>query len=68
VAIVTTGPELPVGVDTGIRFVAGDAEAEHASLRQQGVDVDELLRWPGVPVMFSFRDIDGNRYYLSESE
>jgi hypothetical protein len=22
--------------------------------------VDELLRWPGVPPMFAFRDQDGN--------
>jgi catechol 2,3-dioxygenase-like lactoylglutathione lyase family enzyme len=68
VAIVATGPELPVGGDTGIRFVAGDAEADHASMRAQGVEVSELLRWPDVPVMFSFCDIDGNRYYLSEAE
>jgi catechol 2,3-dioxygenase-like lactoylglutathione lyase family enzyme len=66
VAIVAAGPELPVGVDTGIRFVTTDADAEHATMEQQGVDVDEILRWPGVPAMFSFRDLDGNTYYLAE--
>jgi catechol 2,3-dioxygenase-like lactoylglutathione lyase family enzyme len=66
VAIVTAGPELPAGVDTGIRFVTTDAEAQHAAMEQQGVDVDEILRWPGVPAMFSFRDLDGNTYYLAE--
>ena len=29
------------------------------------IDVDpEVLRWPGVPQMFSFRDPDGNTLYL----
>jgi catechol 2,3-dioxygenase-like lactoylglutathione lyase family enzyme len=66
VAIVGASPALPSGVDTGIRFVTTDAEAEHASLERRGVDVGELLRWPGVPAMFSFKDIDGNVFYLAE--
>jgi predicted enzyme related to lactoylglutathione lyase len=66
VAIVAAGDELPAGVDTGIRFVTTDATAEHASMTEQGVDVGELLAWPGVPLMFSFKDIDGNTFYLSE--
>jgi lactoylglutathione lyase len=59
---------LPIGVETGIRFVTADAEADHAHLVDQGVDVDELLRWPGVPAMFAFRDPDGNGYELIEGE
>jgi catechol 2,3-dioxygenase-like lactoylglutathione lyase family enzyme len=66
VAIVAASNELPAGVDTGIRFVATDADAEHASMTAQGVDVGELLRWPGVPAMFSFVDHDVNRFYLAE--
>jgi hypothetical protein len=66
VAIVTASSELPSGVDTGIRFVTADADAAHASMEQQGVDVDEVLRWPEVPAMFSFRDVDGNTYYVAE--
>ena len=66
VAIVAASSELPSGVDTGIRFVTTDAEAEHESMDQHGVDVDEVLRWPEVPAMFSFRDIDGNTFYLAE--
>ena len=66
VAIVEASTELPAGVDTGIRFVVLDAEAEHASMAGHGVDVGELLLWPGVPAMFSFRDIDGNTFYLAE--
>ena len=29
-------------------------------------EVGELLRWDGVPPMFSFDDPDGNRYYIVE--
>jgi catechol 2,3-dioxygenase-like lactoylglutathione lyase family enzyme len=67
VAIVAASPNLPSGIDTGIRFVTTDAEAEHASMERNGVDVGDLLRWPGVPLMFSFRDIDGNVFYLAEA-
>jgi len=66
IAIVTASPSLPTGVDTGIRFVTTDADAEHASMTAHGVDVGEMLRWPDVPAMFSFRDLDGNTYYLAE--
>jgi catechol 2,3-dioxygenase-like lactoylglutathione lyase family enzyme len=66
VAIVATSDGLPAGVDTGIRFVTTDADAEHASMTAAGVDVDEVLHWPGVPAMFSFRDPDGNTFYLAE--
>lgn len=68
VAIIAASSALPSGIDTGIRFVATDAEAEHASMMAAGVDVDELLRWPGVPVMFSFRDPDGNTFYLADPD
>jgi len=55
-----------VGVDTGIRFTVPDAEAEHAAMRERGVNVGELLRWDGVPPMFTFDDPDGNRFYIVE--
>src|SRR4051812_36862107 len=38
IAIVAAGPQLPAGVDTGIRFVTTDAEAEHAAMKGNGVD------------------------------
>ena len=53
-------------VITGIRFTVPDAEAEHAAMRERGVNVGELLRWDGVPPMFSFDDLDGNRFYVVE--
>ncbi|MTD55749.1 glyoxalase [Amycolatopsis sp. RM579] len=55
------------GIDTGIRFTTADADADHQKLRSAGVDVDaEILRWQGVPPMFTFRDPDGNRLVLVE--
>jgi catechol 2,3-dioxygenase-like lactoylglutathione lyase family enzyme len=55
------------GVDTGIRFSTADATADHEYLRAAGVDVDpEVLRYPGVPPMFTFRDADGNTLVVVE--
>lgn len=54
-------------VDTGIRLATADAAADHADLRAAGVDVDpEVLRYPGVPPMFAFRDADGNTLVVVE--
>ena len=58
--------EPDTGADTGIRFLVPDAEAEHASMRHAGIEVGDLLRWPGVPPMFEFDDPDGNRFYVVE--
>ena len=51
----------------GIRFTTDDAEAARAALLAVGVDVDDILRWPGVPAMFAFRDPDGNAFSLTET-
>ena len=51
VALVAAHDGLPAGGESGIRFT---------TLTAAGVDVDELLTWPGVPPMFAFRDPDGN--------
>ena len=64
IALVPTRPGLPVGIETGIRFATADASAVHAELEARGVDVEELLRWPGVPPMFALRDPDGNRHQI----
>ena len=66
-ALVRTGPELPTGIDTGIRLVAEDARAAHAAIHAAGLEAGELLDWPGVPLMFSFVDPDANRFYVSEA-
>ncbi|MPZ51927.1 MAG: glyoxalase [Acidimicrobiia bacterium] len=52
--------------DTGIRFLVPDVDAEHAAMAERGVDVGEVLRWDGVPAMYSFDDPDGNRFYIVE--
>jgi catechol 2,3-dioxygenase-like lactoylglutathione lyase family enzyme len=44
-----------------------DAEAEHTAMRQRGIEVGELLRWPGVPPMFDFKDRDGNKFEIVEA-
>ena len=54
------------GTDTGIRFLVPDAETEYASMRQRGIEVGEMLRWPGVPPMFAFKDPDGNTFEIVE--
>jgi catechol 2,3-dioxygenase-like lactoylglutathione lyase family enzyme len=60
IALVAAREGIPAGVETGIRFVTADADADHANFRDRGVEADEVLRWPGVPAMFAFRDQDGN--------
>jgi lactoylglutathione lyase len=66
IALVAAHEGVPAGVETGVRLTAGSADAVHADLRAQGVDADEVLRWPGVPPMFAFRDQDGNGLEIVE--
>jgi sugar/nucleoside kinase (ribokinase family) len=60
IALVAAHEGVPAGVETGVRFTTGDADAADAAMRASGVDADDVLRWPGVPPMFAFRDPDGN--------
>ena len=57
----------PAGVETGVRLVAVDVDATHAALRARSVDAGDVLRWPGVPPMFAFRDQDGNGLEIVEA-
>jgi catechol 2,3-dioxygenase-like lactoylglutathione lyase family enzyme len=68
IALVRSHEGLPAGVETGIRFTTGDADAIHATLQSSGVDTDEVLRWEGVPAMFAFRDQDGNGLEIVEQQ
>jgi lactoylglutathione lyase len=65
-ALVAAHDGVPAGVETGVRLTAGSADALHADLQARGVDVGEILRWPGVPPMFAFRDQDGNGLEIVE--
>ena len=65
IALAQARDGFPAGVDTGLRLSTEDAAADHAALRERGVDVDpEIIPYP-VP-MFTFRDPDGNRLYVVE--
>ena len=58
------GEGAAAGAETGIRFTVPDAEAEHAAMRERGVTVGTILRWDGVPPMYTFDDPDGNRFAI----
>jgi catechol 2,3-dioxygenase-like lactoylglutathione lyase family enzyme len=56
------------GSQTGICLDTSDVDADHATLKAAGVDVDaEVARWGGpVPPMFWLRDPDGNSLIVVE--
>jgi catechol 2,3-dioxygenase-like lactoylglutathione lyase family enzyme len=65
IALVPAREGYAAGIDTGIRLITSDAEADHSHLQAAGVDADqEIMKFP-VP-MFSFRDADGNRLIIVE--
>ncbi len=66
IALVPSREGIPTGVETGIRLATSGADADHASLQALGVDVDEVLRWPGAPAMFALRDQDRNGLEIVE--
>jgi len=68
IALVAASERAPAGVETGIRLISADIPGDHGALAARGVDVDDVLRWPGVPAMFSFRDLDGNGLELVAAE
>jgi len=49
----------------GIRFTTDDIDAAHAALSDRKVETDDILRWPGIPAMFAFRDPDGNAFSIT---
>jgi catechol 2,3-dioxygenase-like lactoylglutathione lyase family enzyme len=56
------------GSQTGICLDTNDVDADHASLKSAGADVDaEVTRWGDpVPPMFWLRDPDGNSLIVVE--
>lgn len=67
-ALTIPRPGEPTGVETRVALQTTDIEADHASLLEQGVDVDEVMRMGDpIPPMFSFRDADGNSLLLVET-
>lgn len=58
-----------VGIATRVAFSTTDVDADHAKLKERGVDVDEQVMRMGnpVPPMFWFRDQDKNSYLLVQT-
>jgi catechol 2,3-dioxygenase-like lactoylglutathione lyase family enzyme len=58
------------GAETGIILDTTDVDADHAALRDAGVDVDaEISRWGDqIPPMFWLRDPDGNSLCIVQPE
>ena len=67
-ALVPGRGEYQPGRVTGIALSSTDARADHAELKQKDVDVeDELMGGDGtVPLLFSFKDGDGNSIMVVE--
>jgi catechol 2,3-dioxygenase-like lactoylglutathione lyase family enzyme len=65
-SLAPSGNDLPAGIDTGIRLLTPDARAAHELVREKGLEVGELLDWETAPLMFSFLDPDGNRFYVTQ--
>jgi catechol 2,3-dioxygenase-like lactoylglutathione lyase family enzyme len=70
IALVPPRGEYAVGRMTGIALTSPDPRADHAELSGKGVDVDaELMGGDGtVPLLFFFRDHDGNQLMLVEEQ
>jgi len=62
--------EFQPGRSTGIALTSSDPKADHDELKGKGVSVDEeLMGGDGVvPLMFMFRDGDGNGLMIVETE
>ncbi len=68
IALMPTPASGITSVDTGIRLITNDASVVHAEMVSRGVDVDpDIMRWEGVPPMFTFRDPDGNTLVIVQA-
>jgi predicted enzyme related to lactoylglutathione lyase len=66
IALAPPMPGGPTKVNSGIIISTGDIDADHAALKDAGVDVDdEIMRnEPPVPPMFELRDPNGNQLMI----
>jgi catechol 2,3-dioxygenase-like lactoylglutathione lyase family enzyme len=61
VALVPEREGAPAGRHANVGLTSEDLDSDHAHLKEQGVDVDDVMRMGDpVPPMFFFRDQDGN--------
>ena len=67
IALVPPQQGQSVGVPANIGLTSADVDADHAALKEQGVDVDDVMRMGDpVPPMFFMRDQDGNTLIVVE--
>ena len=66
IALVPPREGESAGIETRVGCTTEDIDADHANLRDQGIDTDpEVMRMGDpVPPMFFFRDPDGNRFLI----
>lgn len=69
-ALVPPRGDYQPGRNTGIALESADPRADHAELQGKDVDVDaELMGGDGtVPLLFFFRDHDGNHLLIVEGQ
>jgi catechol 2,3-dioxygenase-like lactoylglutathione lyase family enzyme len=69
VALVKPREGEATGIESRVAFSTSDIDADHAGLRERGVDVDaEVMRMGDpVPPMFFFRDQDANSLLIVET-
>ncbi len=65
-ALVTPRPGESAGIATRVAFASEDIDADYATLKARGVDVDaEVMRMGDpIPPMFFFRDQDANNLLI----
>jgi catechol 2,3-dioxygenase-like lactoylglutathione lyase family enzyme len=70
VALVPPQGQYQPGRMTGIALESPDPAADHAELQGQGVDVDaQMMGGDGtVPLLFFFRDHDGNQLMIVQAQ
>jgi catechol 2,3-dioxygenase-like lactoylglutathione lyase family enzyme len=70
IALVPPQGDYQPGRMTGIALVSPDPRADHAEMRANDVDVDgELMGGDGtVPLLFFFRDHDGNQLMIVQEQ
>jgi len=70
IALVPPRGEYQPGRMTGIALTSADPRADHNELKERGVDVDsEMMGGDGtVPLLFFFRDHDGNHLMIVEGQ
>lgn len=69
IALVPPREGQSVGVPTNMGLSSDDVDADHASLKERGVDLDDVMRMGDpVPPMFFLRDQDGNQIFVVQRQ